>query len=217
MRPCRISWLDADGAIQDNRILIPAFELFESAFCAFARGSLVDTVSGPVAIEDLMPGDRVLTADGDSQAVTWIGTTTLVPAGDNPAMRNVPLHRIMADAFGMSRPLTYMVTGPSARVLSQGGQALTPISAFEDGVQVSALAPPSPVEMFHLCLKDHAVIRVGGMEMESYHPGHGALHEVGPAMRELFLRLFPQIGHITDFGAMVCPREPDPTDGVTAA
>ena len=190
--------------------MIPANALFEGAFCAFARGTLLETPFGPVAIEDLLPGDTILTADGQAQPITWIGTTTLVPNSQGGTQRSVPLYRVMPDAFGMSRPLSHMVAGPSARIPGQSGQTLTSIAAYEDGVQITRLSPPSPVELFHICLEQHALIRVGGLLFESYHPGHAALRDVGPAMRELFLKIFPQIDHITDFGLMVQPREPDP-------
>lgn len=217
LRPCRASWLSADGMIHDQRFLIPALPLFEAAFCAFARGTLIDTENGPVAIEDLVPGDRVITAKSTPQPVTWIGATTLVPTHDNTDARVVPQYRILADAFGMSRPLSHMVAGPSAHVLGASGETLSPISALEDGVNVSRLTPPSPVDMFHLCLPEHGLIRVGGMLFESYHPGHGALRDIGPAMRDLFLKIFPQIHHVTDFGLMVYPRDPEPKTDATAA
>lgn len=217
LRPCKASWLDANGEIQNTRFLIPAMPLFERAFCAFARGTLLSTQTGPVAIEDLLPGDHIVTADGSAKPITWIGTTTLVPASAPGNLPEVPLYRIMPDAFGMSRPLSHMVAGPSARVPGHSRQTLTTLASFEDGVQITRLRPPSPVEMFHQCLDVHALIRIGGLTFESYHPGHAALSDLGPAMRELFMKLFPQIDHITDFGPMVYPREPDPIDGATAA
>ena len=58
---------------------------------------------------------------------------------------------------------------------------------------------------------------MGGLEFESYHPGHGALRDVGPAMRALYMKLFPHIGHITDFGLMKHPRDPDPAHEPSAA
>ncbi len=217
LRPCRSSWLTHSGEIRDARFLIPAIPLFESAFCGFSRGTLVDTPTGPVAIEDLLPGDMVLTDSGLSQEVSWIGATTLVPASGDVEDRTVPLHRILADAFGMSRPLSHIVVGPSARILGHFGQALTPMSRFEDGVNVAPLSPPSPVEMFHLCLRDHALIRMGGLAFESYHPGVGAHYDLGPAMRDLFLKLFPQIDSLADFGTMLYPRDNDPVSDITAA
>ena len=217
LRPCRASWLTRTNQIEDTRFLIPAHPLFESAFCGFSRGTLVDTQHGPVAIEDLLPGDEVLTASGIAQPITWIGATTLVPTSGCSTDRTVPLYRIMADAFGMSRPLSHMVVGPSARILGHFGQVLTPMATFEDGETVAPLSPPSPVEMFHICLKEHALIRMGGLSFESYHPGVGALNDVGPAMRDLFIKLFPQIDLMTDFGMMAHPRDPDPLHGATAA
>lgn len=217
LRPCRASWLTHTGEISDSRFLIPAHPLFESAFCGFSRGTLVDTPTGPVAIEDLLPGDAVLTESGLTQQISWIGATTLVPATGNEAERTVPLHRILADAFGMSRPLSHIVVGPSARILGHFGQALTPMSRFEDGVNVAPLSPPSPVEMFHICLRDHALIRMGGLAFESYHPGTAAFHDVGPAMRDLFMKLFPHIDTLADFGLMQYPRDDDQIAGPNAA
>lgn len=217
LRPCRASWLKNSGEISDARFLIPALPLFESAFCGFSRGTLVDTPTGPVAIEDLLPGDVVLTDSGLAKEISWIGATTLVPASGDPEERKVPLHRILADAFGMARPLSHIVVGPSARILGHFGQALTPMSQFEDGVNVAPLSPPSPVEMFHICLREHALIRMGGLAFESYHPGTGALQDVGPAMRDLFLKLFPQIDTMADFGLMQYPRDREPTTGMSAA
>lgn len=217
LRPCRATWLTTDGSLEDQRFLIPALPLFEAAFCAFARGTIIETENGPIAIEDLLPGDRVLTVDGNVQPVTWIGTTTLVPAHDGTNGRNVPLFRVLADAFGMSRPLSHMVAGPSAHLLGSTGETLSPISALEDGVNVARLTPPSPVEMFHICLPEHGLIRVGGLAFESYHPGQGALRDLGPAMRDLFLKIFPQIHHVTDFGMMLYPREPSAMESNTAA
>lgn len=216
LRPCRASWLLPNGSIEDSRFLIPAHRLFEGAFCAFARGSLIETPNGPVAIEDLLPGDSVLTQDGRAEPVIWIGSTTLVPSPADDK-REVPLFRVMPDAFGLGRPLSHMVVGPSARMLGVHQHGLRRIASFEDGENVSRLRPPSPVDMYHICLRDHAILRVGGLLCESYHPGHGALSDVGPAMRELFLKLFPQIDHIGDFGLLALPRDQDDLDEVDAA
>ncbi len=215
LRPCRAMWLDSRGDVEELRLLVPAYPLFEAAFCAFSRGTLIATENGPTAIEDLLPGDRVLTSDGNAQPLTWIGTTTIVPSSKD--LPQVPLYRISPDAFGLGRPLSHLVAGPSARILGAGQQTLTPISTFEDGVNVTRLSLPSPLDLYHICLQEHGLLRMGGLEFESYHPGHGALRDVGPAMRTLFMKLFPQIGHVTDFGLMKHPRDPDPATDVNAA
>ena len=84
--------------------MIPAQPVYEEAFCAFARGSLVETDCGPMAIEDLVPGDHVLTESAGLQPITWIGATTLLPEQNEHARRPVPLHRIMPASCRAPRP-----------------------------------------------------------------------------------------------------------------
>jgi len=203
-----------NGNICETRHLAPAMPLFEDAFCAFARGSLVDTEMGPVAIEDLLPGDKVLTVDGEVQPVVWKGSVTIVP-GLKQQKRELKLTRLMADSFGLSRPMRSMVAGPSARLLhtpmnmrALAGQSriLAPVTAFVDGVNIIETAPPTAVELFHFCLPRHAAVRVGGLEFESYHPGTNATRMISHAMRSLFLNLFSHVDSVGEFGPVAYPR-----------
>ena len=204
-----------NGNICETRHLAPAMPLFEDAFCAFARGSLIDTDMGPVAIEDLMPGDRVVTVDGDLQPVVWKGNVTIVPGLKQNQKREMKLTRLMADSFGLSRPMRSVIAGPSARLLhtplkmrALAGQTqiLAPVSAFVDGVNVIETAPPTAVELFHFCLPRHAAVRVGGLEFESYHPGTNATRMISHAMRSLFLNLFSHIDSVGEFGPLAYSR-----------
>lgn len=52
------------------------------ACLSFSRGTRIALATGAqVAIEDLQPGDRVLTRDDGAQAVRWIGQTTVRASG----------------------------------------------------------------------------------------------------------------------------------------
>lgn len=215
LRRYEVSTLLPNGNISETRHVAPALPLFEDAFCAFSRGSLIETDSGQIAIEDLLPGDRVVTADGTARQLLWKGRTTLVPGRAGPQGRNLRLTRIMADSFGMQRPLSCVIAGPSARLLhtpdhlravAGGAQILTPVQEFIDGMNVIETGPPTPVELFHLCLRRHAVIRVNGLEFETYHPGPHALRMLGPALRSLYLNLFAHIEHPGDFGPLAHTR-----------
>ena len=207
-----------DGDISETRHIAPALPLFEDAFCAFSRGSLIETETGPVAIEDLLPGDRVITRDGTAQPLLWKGSTTVVPGRRDAKGRSHRLTRIMAESFGMQRPLSCIVAGPSARILRTPGHlrkimgsqpALIPVREFVDGMSVIETAPPTPVELFHICLPRHAVIRLGGLEFETYHPGVNAVRVISHAMRALYLNLFPHVRELSDFGPQVLPRAVD--------
>ncbi|MFD3190215.1 Hint domain-containing protein [Sedimentitalea sp. HM32M-2] len=218
LRRYQVMSLQPDGNIAESRHVAPALRLFEDAFCAFSRGSLVETEAGPVAVEDLLPGDRIVTAGGAVLPLLWKGSTTLVPGRPGPQGRNLRLTRIMADSFGLQRPISYVLTGPSARLLhvpdhlralTGGRQMLTPVQQFQDGCNVIDSAPPTAVELFHLCLPRHSVIRVAGLEFETYHPGPNALRQMTPAMRRVFLDLFPHIGNSGDFGPLAHGRADD--------
>ena len=77
-RRYEMSWLTPDGVESGTRIA-PAAAPFEEAFAAFARGTLIATEDGPVAVEDLVPGQQIVTADGASETLLWVGSMTLFP------------------------------------------------------------------------------------------------------------------------------------------
>lgn len=207
-----------NGNIAETRHIAPALPLFEDAFCAFSRGSVLDSEMGPVAIEDLLPGDKVVSGDGTLQTVMWKGSTTIVPGRPGPQGRNMRLTRIMADSFGMQRPMACLIAGPSARLLftpdhlrsiAGQNQLLTPVQEFVDGMNVIETAPPTPVEVFHLCLERHSTVRVGGLEFETYHPGETAARLAGHQMKTLFLNMFSHVDHMGGFGPLAYSRAGD--------
>ncbi len=215
MRSFEIAALRADGSLYIGQDKAPAIPLFESAFSAFARGTLIATPQGQIAIEDLQPGDMVNTSTGEAAKLVWVGSSSFVPAD---AGRRMPLIRIMADTFGQGRPSSFLTVGPGARILhtphhlrSEAGEKrmLTPVREFLDGVNVIEVVPPTPVRLFHIVLDRHAAVNAGGIEMETFHPGANATKAVSHSLRDRFLGMFPQIAHITDFGPLAHPRAPE--------
>jgi hypothetical protein len=96
-RNFEVAALRADDKMHVAQHQAPALPLFDNAFCAFTRGSLMSTPLGDVAVEDLQPGEALNTSTGEPAKILWIGSSTFVPA--NPE-RRMPLIRIMADTFG---------------------------------------------------------------------------------------------------------------------
>lgn len=218
LRRYEVSTLLKNGEVSQTRHIAPALPMFEDAFCAFSRGSLVETEHGPVAIEDLMPGDTVLTQDGTSQTVLWKGSVTLIPGREDTRGRTRPLTRIMADTFGMQKPMSGVIAGPAARILGApahlrhlngGAPILTPVAEFQDGMGVIETMPPTPVELFHICVKKHSVIRVDGLLFETYHPGVNAVRMISHSLRSIYLNLFAHIESLHDFGPLLMPRAGD--------
>ncbi|GAW34365.1 hypothetical protein RA2_01413 [Roseovarius sp. A-2] len=208
-------WLDRFGAIQETEQDAPATPPFEAAHSAFVRGTLVSTPRGPLAVEDLLPGDKVLSVNNGPLAVHWIGSMTMHPDGAPGPTRK--LTRIMADAFGINRPLSDLMTGPGARLLSRprhlrdrlgSDHVLTPPHAMADGHGAVCITPRQPVTLYHLCLRRHAVICVNGLQAESYHPGTGLDRALDARQLRQFLSLFPHIRDLRDFGPLAHLRLP---------
>lgn len=217
MRKYRVASLHSDGGIRESEQIAPATPAFEAAFSAFAHGTLIQTVRGQVAIEDLLPGMEVTTADRGPMPIVWIGSMTLVPKAPGLAARDCRLTRVMADAFGLGRPASDLIAGPGARLLLRPAgfrdsfgqeRILTPARDLVDGNTVLEIMPQRPVSVYHLCLPDHAVITAAGLESESFHPGAGFERGMGETMLSLFLSMFPHVRNPADFGATRHPRLP---------
>jgi len=212
-RQYRAQWLDARGDIQEAEQTAPASPLLDSAYSAFVRGTLINTTCGPIAIEDLLPGDRVVTSAQGPMAVVWIGSMTL-PGPTGAACR---LTRIMTEAFGAMRPLSDLIVGPGARFLShprhlraQCGPepVLTPAHAMTDGMQIFDMYARQPVTLYHICLAQHAIFSASGLESESFHPGAGFERGLNKSTLQQFLSFFPHIATPRDFGPLAHMRLP---------
>jgi hypothetical protein len=219
MRRYEVSYLTPDGHIDSSRHVAPATAQFESAFSAFARGTLLTTSKGLCAIEDLIPGMEIETSGAGRRRVLWIGSMTILPDAPVDTPDQTRMTRLMADTFGLGRPMADVMAGPGARLLhrpaalrglegtgARSGQVFTPVADFEDGSRAIRITPPRPVTVYHLCLDQHAAIKVAGIEMESYHPGPGLEQRMGPNTLALFLSLFPHIRNLEDFGPLAFPR-----------
>lgn len=203
------------GTVDEVSRVVPAAPIFEEAFSAFARGTLFATDRGPVAVEDLWPGDRVRTAENSYASLLWRGSTMVVPngLGQDPIMGS--LTRISAEAMGLGRPSPDLILGPRARLihrspgvrtLTGAEQAALPARDFIDGVNVIELTPGSAVPVYHLGFGRHLRLVANGLEVESMHPG--PLHMTGlrGEMLKLYLSCFPHVTSMEDFGPAMLPR-----------
>jgi len=213
-RRYRSLWTDLSGEIKETEQEAPVHPLLDAAHSAFVRGTLILTPRGPVAIEDLLPGDKVVTAAHGPLAISWIGSMTLRPEAQGSGPR---LTRIMADAFGMGRPIADLMAGPGARLLGRprhlrdrlgSDHVLTPAHVMADGQNTFCVIPRQTVTLYHLCLRRHAVITANGLEVESFHPGAGFDRDCDAETLRRFLSLFPHIRTLQDFGPLAHLRLP---------
>lgn len=166
-----------------------------------ARGTLIRTATGEVPVEELAPGDMVLTKDAGSRPVRWIGSRRLSPAelAADPSLRPI---RIAAGALGDDLPSRELTVSPQHRVLVSDWRAellfgdvevLVPAKALVNDRSIRIDTSPEPIEYFHLMFDDHEVIFTEGAATESFHAGRYSLRELGDAARVELHKLFPEL------------------------
>ncbi len=211
---CEAAYLGHNSEIQHFQRAIPQMPAFSDAFSAIARGTLIGCETGPVAVEDLRPGDRVCTLDNGPQTLLWVGSISISSQPD--AKKPSPtLSRITADSFGLGRPMPDLLLGPSARLLRRDpaiiaavgtAAALAPVTAFIDGDTVLEIHPASPTRVYHLLFESQQIIYANGLEIESYHPGKTIETSLSREVLPMFMDMFPHISSLGNFGPITYPR-----------
>lgn len=191
--------------MDSHRTLVaPTHPLFEAAFSAFARGTVLRTDQGPCPVEDLYPGMMLETAEYGAQPLLWRGSMNIVPGTPTDSPESQQLARVMQGSFGFARPESDLMLGPSAQIVrpapSGPGQTLVPIADLVDGHTVFRTSPPSSVQVFHLMLPQQSSLIANGVQLASYHPPLDRLKQLGPNMKQLFMSFFPHIDTVDGFG-----------------
>lgn len=185
-----------------------------SSVICFARGTLVTTEHGEVAIEDLKPGDNVMTLDRGFQPIRWIGSRKL----SNEELRaNATLKpvQIRADALGPGLPKRDLFVSRQHRILLRSRIAERMFGSFEvmlpaiklvDVPGISVVTDAEDVEYFHILFDQHEVIFANGTEAESLLTGPEALKAVSPKARAEITAVFPEIATGAFAAQTVRPR-----------
>jgi hypothetical protein len=131
----------------------------------FMPGTHVATPSGEVAVEALKAGDLVLTAEGASAPVRWIGHQTFSRLFGDPA-RILPI-RIRAGALGGGLPRRDLRVSPDHALLVDG--VLVQAGALVNGTSILRdEAAPLTFTYFHVELADHALVLAEGVPAETF-------------------------------------------------
>lgn len=178
----------------------PAAEAGRGMIC-FTPGTTIATPWGPVPVEALREGDKVLTRDSGPQEILWTGARRMSGARlfSMPHLRPI---RVRAGAVGSGRPDRDLLVSPEHRLLIRGraAQALfnTPevLVTARDLVNGSTVRPETrvgEVTYIHLLLGAHQVIWANGLETESFHPASAALSALTETDRARLLSGLPDL------------------------
>lgn len=170
----------------------------------FTPGTLIETLAGRIPVEDLRPGDMVLTRDNGYQPLRWIGRRDLC-AADLAANSRLQPVRIAKGALGGGLPEADIIVSPQHRMLVTGersellfGEAEVLVAALHlvgrPGIERLSVAE---VSYLHLLFDAHEIILAAGAWTESFQPGDASIGGLESDQREELFTLFPELRDAT--------------------
>lgn len=170
-----------------------------SSIPCFVSGTLILTPNGEVPVENLCPGDLVVTHDDGPQPVRWAGQRT-VAAVDQFA----PIH-IRAGTFGdhndllLSPQHRVLINDSLAELLFGEAEVLVAAKDLVNDHSITRKAGGS-VDYVHILFDKHQVVFSEGLATESFLPGPQTAKSFEREIVEEICALFPEIDPDTGTG-----------------
>ncbi|MEO6843358.1 MAG: Hint domain-containing protein [Bradyrhizobium sp.] len=140
-----------------------------TAIACYARGTLIATAQGEVAVEGLAIGDSVVTASGALRAIKWIGRRSY---GGRFIMGRTDILPICfkAGSLGENVPKRDLRISPHHAMYFEYGSGGVLIEAKDlvNGVSIVQAAQVDDVEYFHIELDTHDVLIAEGALSETF-------------------------------------------------
>ncbi|MEJ6404041.1 Hint domain-containing protein [Yoonia sp. 2307UL14-13] len=168
----------------------------------FLRGTEIATPTGPRPVEDLAPGDLILTKDNGPQPIRWIGCSTVSDAFRRGNDNLEPII-ISADAIAPGMPSADLIVSPQHRILIAAPQCT--LLFGEDATLASAKSLLNGhsirradkrlenLEYWHIMLDTHDVIFANGCPAETLYFGDMTDQALSKAQAAEIDALFPDL------------------------
>ncbi|MFO6463525.1 Hint domain-containing protein [Jannaschia sp. KMU-145] len=148
----------------------------------FAAGTAIATPAGPVPVEKLRPGDRVLTRDHGARPLREVFRRKLAHAGRHAPVEFAP------GSLGRGRPSAPLCLSPQHRVLLDSpivsrmfgrAEVLVAAKRLVDGIAIRQADPAAPVSYYHLLCDHHELVLADGCWTETLLTGTQAIAALG--------------------------------------
>lgn len=149
----------------------------------FTRGTRIQTPKGPIAVEDLRPGDLLITLDAGPQPLRWIGQRQVTAEDMRQDPKLAPV-QIAKGSLGEGLPYADIMVSRQHRLMLRSRIAARIIGEPEvliaarhmlDLEGFEAALPSEGVQYFHLLLDRHHILCAEGALTESMFLGPEAL------------------------------------------
>jgi hypothetical protein len=143
---------------------VPDLTGLQTPISCFATGTLIATIDGAIAVENLREGTMVRTLDGDAAPVIWIGRRTIDCRRHSRPNAVWPV-RIRAGAFATRSPSRDLWLSPDHAVCAD--DVLIPVKYLINGHSI-AQVECDHIAYWHIELPSHDVILANGLPTESF-------------------------------------------------
>ncbi|MFC2967673.1 Hint domain-containing protein [Acidimangrovimonas pyrenivorans] len=191
-----VNFLDHDG----NTTGTLTFKNIENVIPCFTPGTLIATPKGERLVEELRPGDTVITRDNGIQEIRWVGQKALdwKALSANPHLKPV---LIRAGALGNGLPERDMMVSPNHRLLVANDRTALYFDEHEVLVAAKHVVNNMGIQTIesigttyiHFMFDRHEVVLSNGAWTESFQPGDFTLKGMGNAQRSEIFELFPEL------------------------
>lgn len=169
------------------------FTIENTGVVCFAKGTLIRTPTGQVAIETLRPGDLVQTLDNGVQPVIWVTQRRL----NHAQLMNAPNLRPVVLAPALTGGFQPLRVSPQHGILLNLGQnqrlyRAGHLSETKGGLARVAQGCRS-VTYVHLMFERHQILFANGAAAESFYPGPQAIASLSVQARRALARIRPEI------------------------
>ncbi|MEP5728946.1 MAG: Hint domain-containing protein [Sulfitobacter sp.] len=165
----------------------------DTGIACFTAGTLIETETGPKAIETLLPGDLIWTFDAGLQPVRWIGVRDVAGLGPMAPIRFETGAMGATETLFLSPQHRVLVTGWKAELLFGQGEVLVPAKSLINDLDIRRITMPR-VTYVHVLLDNHQIVRTHGVLSESFLPGASILADTQTETYREIAALFPELG-----------------------
>ncbi|MBE0452397.1 MAG: Hint domain-containing protein [Roseovarius sp.] len=182
-----------DGTITARTFVTKStqFPLSDLGPPCFVAGTMIAVPGGLVAVENLRPGDRVLTRDHGACPVRWIGQRTVPGVGDFAPVRLAPAALGDHGEIRVSPQHRVLLCDWRAQLFLAEDEVLCPAHMLVNGDTIHR-APCASVTYVHVMFDAHEIVYAEGLATESFLVGDYLCRE-GTALRAELLSLFPEL------------------------
>lgn len=166
----------------------------------FGDGTLIETDTGLVPVQDLVPDEKIWTKDDGFQPVQWVGTTTVKGTGDFAPVIIEPGFLGNSVDLVLSQQHRVFIKSPSAEFLF--GQSDVLVAAKHlCGLPGIGIRKQETVQYTHFMFDRHQIVRSNGALTESFFLEKLSVKALPNPQQKEILSLFPTLDQATrEFG-----------------